>query len=114
MKKIISIILVLILFLILIPEVTRGEEEKSFSLEECIVLALENNLYVAVESIKPDLAELSLTRAKEFFMPRFDLTYGAQKSESPPYWWLEGEGTITTDRSDTVLPLSSRFQPEGI
>jgi len=100
MKKIISISLVLILFLILIPDVTRGQEEKSLSLEECIVLALENNLYVAVESINPDLAELSLTRAKEFFMPRFDLTYGAQRSENPPYWWLEGEDTITTDRSD--------------
>lgn len=100
MKIKMTVILCLIVSLMCIPSFAREEEVVSLSLEECIIKALENNLHVAVESVKPELADISLSRAKEFFMPRLDLGFGGQRTESPPYWWLEGAGTITSERSD--------------
>ncbi|MGD2294528.1 MAG: TolC family protein [Candidatus Aminicenantes bacterium] len=88
----------------------NGEEGTlSLSLEECILKALENNLRVAVEVINPDLAEMSITRAKEIFLPRFDLNFGARNTESPSYWFLEASGTSITKYSDYSLAVVQRI-----
>jgi hypothetical protein len=68
-----SIILVLILTLFFKPSFPQEEKVLSFSLEDCIVKALKDNLTVAVEVYNPDLADASLAKAKEFFLPRFTL-----------------------------------------
>ena len=93
-----------------------GAAEKgdlSLSLEDCILKALENNLRVAVEVINPGLAEMSVTRAKEIFMPRFDLNYGARNTESPSYWFLEASGTSITKLSDYSVAMVKRIPTGG-
>lgn len=85
----------------------------SLSLEDCILKALENNLRVAVEVINPGLAEMSITRAKEIFMPRFDLNYGARNTESPSYWFLEASGTSVTTYSDYSLVVAKQISTGG-
>ncbi len=105
-----------IIVLIVLSASAGGAAEKgslSLSLEDCILKALENNLRVAVEVLNPGLAEMSLTRAKEIFMPRFDLNYGARSTESPSYWFLEASGTSITKYSDYSVMAAKKIQTGG-
>lgn len=88
------IIPALIFILFFKPCYSEEEEVYSLTLEECILRALKDNLNVAVEVINPDLADASLTRAKETFMPRLDVDFGTQHVENPSYWWLEQADTV--------------------
>jgi len=90
-----------------------GEEVLTLSLEDCIVKALKNNLQVAVELYNPELADVSLTRAREIFMPRFDLSYGNQKTENPPYWWIQGADTLVSKYRDYGLSLVQQIPTGG-
>ena len=92
MKK--YLILILTSLFLAYPPLNRGQEVLSLSLEDCIAKALKNNLKIAAEVYTPELAGASLTRAKEFFMPRLDLNYGNQREENPSYWWIQGAETI--------------------
>jgi len=65
------------------------EKELSFSLEDCILKALKENLKVAVEAYNPELADAYLSKAKELFMPRFEVSYGGERTETPSSWWLQ-------------------------
>jgi len=97
----------------LIPSFCSEEEVLSLSLEECVLKALKNNLNVAVESFNPEIADISLTRAKEFFMPSLGLGYGNEQNQSPPYWWLQGADTITTKLSDYSVSLTQQIPTGG-
>ena len=95
MKKKMSLILFFILALAFNPFFSSGEEPLSLSLEDCILKAMKNNLQIAVEVYNPGLADVSLTKAKELFMPRFDLSYGTQQTEDPSYWFIQASDTVT-------------------
>jgi len=90
-----------------------ADDTISLSLEDCIVEALKSNLKVAVEMYNPELADVSLTRAKEIFMPRFDLTYGSRQTEEPSYWWIQGAETIISEYSDYSLSLVQQIPTGG-
>jgi outer membrane protein TolC len=89
------------------------EESLSLTLNECIIKALQNNLQVAVEEYNPGLAEVSLDRAREIFLPRFDLNYAARNTESPSYWFLEASDTVITKSSDVGLAIVQRIATGG-
>lgn len=95
------------------PALRSEEETLSLTLEDCILRAMENNLRVAVEVINPGLAEVSLTRAKEIFMPRFDLNYGARNTENPSYWFLEASGTSITKFTDFSFAVNQQVATGG-
>ena len=111
MKK--SFILVLILALFYRPSFSKEEEVLSLSLEDCVVKTLKDNLRVAVEVYNPDLADASLTKAKEFFMPRFDLDLGNQRLENPSYWWLEQADTVVSKSTDYSVSLVQQIPTGG-
>lgn len=73
-KPIVTSFLVLALF----GGFAIGQEKKevSLTLEDSIVQALKNNLNVAVEVLNPELASASVSLARQYFMPTFqvDLT----------------------------------------
>ncbi len=75
------------------PVLAQDRREVGLTLEEAIAKALQNNLSVAVEMYTPQLAERSLDRAREVFLPRFELSYGSGRDENPSYWWISGAGT---------------------
>ncbi len=89
------------------------EEVLTLSLEDCILKALKNNLQIAVERYNPELADVSLSRARELFMPRFDLSYGTQKTENPPYWWIQGANTLVTKYKDYGLSVVQQIPTGG-
>jgi outer membrane protein TolC len=90
-----TFIAVFILISFFKPCYSQEGEQLSLTLEECVIRTLKDNLNVAVEVINPELADTSVTKAKETFMPRLDIGFGNQRVENPSYWWLE--------RADTVI-----------
>jgi len=113
--RIISIpIFILSIFsFICLPSFCEEEEVLSLSLEGCILKALKNNLQVAVESYNPEIADIFVTQAKEFFMPSFGLNYGRQETQNPPYWWIQGADTITTEYDNYGVSLSQQIPTGG-
>jgi len=108
-----SIILVLILTLFFTPSFPQEEKVLSFSLEDCIVKALKDNLTVAVEVYNPDLADASLSKAKEFFLPRLDFDYGNERTENPSYWWLEQADIVVRKYTDYSVSLVQQIPTGG-
>ena len=108
-----SIILVLILTLFFKPSFSQEEKVLSFSLEDCILKALKDNLTVAVEVYNPDLADASLSRAKEFFLPRLDVSYGNERTENPSYWWLEQADVVVRKYKDYSVSLVQQIPTGG-
>ena len=94
MKIKVSFISVLILVLFFKPCYSQQEKTLSLTLEECVIRALKDNLNVAVEVINPELADTSLTKAKETFMPRLDIGFGNERIANPSSWWLEQADTV--------------------
>jgi outer membrane protein TolC len=108
-----SIILVLILTLFFTPSFPQEEKVLSFSLEDCVVKALKDNLTVAVEVYNPDLADASLSKAKEFFLPRLDFDYGNERTENPSYWWLEQADIVVRKYTDYSVSLVQQIPTGG-
>lgn len=100
MKKKAIILPILIIFLFFKPCYSEEEKVISLTLEECVIKALKDNLSVAVEVINPELAEASVSKAKETFMPRFDFAFGNEWLENPSYWWLEQADTVINRNLD--------------
>jgi len=114
-KRTISIpIFILFVFpFICLPCFGEEEEVLSLSLEECVLKALKNNLQVAVESFNPEIADISVTQAKEFFMPSLDVDFLRSETQNPPYWWLQGEDTIIAERNDYEVSLNQQIPTGG-
>lgn len=108
-----SIILVLVLTLFLKPSFPQEDKALSFSLEDCIVKALKDNLTVAVEVYNPDLADASLAKAKEFFLPRLDLGFGNERTENPSFWWLEQADVVVRKHTDYSVSLVQQIPTGG-
>ena len=108
-----SFILVLILTLFFKPSFSQEEKILSFSLEDCIVKALKDNLTVAVEVYNPDLADASLAKAKEFFLPRLDVGLGNERTENPSYWWLEQADIVVRKYTDYSVSLVQQIPTGG-
>lgn len=89
-----SFISVLILVLLFKPSFCEENEVLSLSLEDCVIRALRDNLKVAVEVYNPELADISITKAREFFAPRLDINFGNQRTENPSSWSLEQIATV--------------------
>ena len=75
----VSILLIFLLACPLKSSFCQEKESISLSLEDCITKAMKNNLNIAVEVYNPELADFYLTKAKEFFMPKLDLSYNNER-----------------------------------
>jgi len=112
-RKKATYIAVLVLVLLFKPCFSEEKDVLSFTLEDCIVKALKDNLNVAVEVYNPELADTSVTKAREFFMPRLDLNYGNQSRENPSYWWLEQADTVWNKDMDYSASLVQQIPTGG-
>lgn len=108
-KKILCLVSVFVLFTGLQAQV----EQKSLSLEECIVKAMRNNLSVAVEVLNPQMADISISLAKERFMPNLSFGYNRQNTNTPSISFIEGDETITSDYYDYSARLSQIIPTGG-
>ncbi len=97
---------------ILAPLAAEDGAVLKLTLDEAIARALKNNLDIAVEAYNPELAAGQLLKARETFLPRFDLSFGNDHSESPSYWWLQGEGT-SIDKYRSYSAAVAQVIPTG-
>ncbi len=105
-----------ILIIILMATGLAGQEKEiPLSLSECLEIALRNNLNVAVEVLNPELSNLSVSRAREKFMPQFSFGYGNRHTDTPSYSWLEATDSVAAAYSDyqaqflQEIPTGGRF-----
>ena len=89
--------------------------ERALSLEECILKAMKNNLGVAVEVLNPELADYSVLRAKEKFIPSLSFSYNTEHTNSPSFSWLDAAENIATEYNEyyaqvtQVIPTGGEF-----
>jgi outer membrane protein TolC len=89
------------------------KKEKALSLEDCILKAIENNLNVAVEVLNPELADISVSRAMENFLPSLSFGYSLQNTNSPSISFIEGEEKIQAEYSDYSASIFQRIPTGG-
>lgn len=89
------------------------DNEIPLSLSECIEIALGNNLNVAVEVLNPQLSDLSVSRAKEKFLPQISLGFGSQHTDTPSYSWLEGTDSVTASYIEYQAQLVQEIPTGG-
>lgn len=110
-KKTILCLLVILGAAALAP--AQDKKEVSLTLEESIVKALKNNLNLAVEVYSPRIAEASLSRAREMFLPQFNVNYGRNRTEQPSTWWLQGAETLTSTLNDYTVSVTEQVPMGG-
>lgn len=92
-----------------------GQEEKalSLSLEGCILKAVENNLGLAVNVLNPELADISVSLAKEKFMPQLSFGYDKSSNNEASYSWIDAADQVSSDRSNYSVQLSQMIPTGG-
>jgi outer membrane protein TolC len=101
-------------FILLLSLGSQAQETKlSLSLEDCILKAMKNNLNVAVEVLNPELADASVSLAKERFLPSLSFGYNIQNMNSPSFSFLEAEEKITTEYFDYSARISQNIPTGG-
>lgn len=99
--------------LFLAAGVWAQKKEKALSLEDCILKAMKNNLNVAVEVLNPELADISVSRATEDFLPSLSFGYGSQNTNSPSFSFIEAEEKISTEYRDYSASIFQRIPTGG-
>ncbi|MGB8952330.1 MAG: TolC family protein [Candidatus Aminicenantales bacterium] len=89
-----------------------AQNKKSLSLEDCFVSAMQNNLKIAAEVLNPELADLSVLRANEKFMPTLSFTYSNEETNSASYSWIDAAGQVNSASRDYEVSLS-QYIPTG-
>ncbi len=89
------------------------EAALSLSLEEAIIRTLKNNYGVAIQVLNPELAELSVARAKEKYLPTLAFNFGKRSTESASYSWLEATDRTTVDYSSYDTEVSQLIPTGG-
>jgi outer membrane protein TolC len=110
-RKITSLVVVLFCFSILVS--SQDEDVLPLSLQDCIVKALQDNLNLAIQVYNPEMADMSITQAKEYFMPSFDFAFGRRRTDYPSYWWLQGEDSVVSKYGDYSFAFTQQIPTGG-
>jgi outer membrane protein TolC len=112
-RKLTKMMLTTFLFFVLPISYVFGGETKEITLEDCILMALKNNLSVAIEVLNPELSKLSISKAREKFMPEFSFSFNQRSTESASYSFLDSAaGQVETRFKDYAAQIS-QFLPTG-
>ena len=91
-----------IFILFLFSGLHAQEKKMSLTLEECITKAMRNNLNVAVEVLNPELADISISLARERFLPTLSFNYNLEDRDEPSFSLIEVAGSVQADYTDWV------------
>jgi outer membrane protein TolC len=105
--------LVVIVFCASIFGFGQDEDVLPLRLQDCIAKALKDNLNLAIQVYDPEMADMSITQAKEYFMPSLDFALGRRRTDSPSYWWLQGEESVVSRYGDYSLALTQQIPTGG-
>lgn len=111
MKK---IKLVNVLLVLALTTTMWGQQtEKQLSLNDCIVGALKNNLGLAVEVYNPQLADISVTQAKEKFIPNLYFGINRQETNQPSFSWIDAAAQVEEKFNDYYGQLTQEIPTGG-
>ena len=68
----------------------------ALSLEDCILKALKNNLNIAIEKLNPRLSNISISQAKEKYLPQLAFSINKRNTNSASYSWLDASDQVET------------------
>ena len=102
------------LIFILTSGLSAQQNRKSLSLEDCIVGAMKNNLRVAVEVLNPEIADLSVSRASEKFMPSFSISYNNRDTNTTSSSWIDAADRVISNYRDYTVSLNQTIPTGGI
>jgi outer membrane protein TolC len=94
MKRILILLLLMMVFFIFFA---GAAEEKSFSLQECLAIALKNNIALGIKVVQVERQEGLLKQAQEKFLPALAFQLGRARTNTPSYSWIEAEGAISAE-----------------
>jgi len=100
------LLFILLLLFVMLSMFTFGTEEKTFSLQECLAVALKNNIALGIKVVQVERQEGLLSQAKEKFLPVLSFQLGKAKTNSPSYSWIEAEGAISAESKQLSGQLS--------
>jgi outer membrane protein TolC len=100
------LLFILLLLLVMLSMISFGAEEKTFSLQECLAIALKNNITLGIKVVQVERVQGLLDQAKEKFLPTLTFEFGKAKTNSPSYSWIEAEGAISADSRELSGKLS--------
>jgi outer membrane protein TolC len=76
-----------------------GQQEEpsiSLSLKDCIAKAMENNLGLAVSVLTPQLRDISVSQAKEKYLPVFSFSFNRRDTQQASYSFLDAADVLTS------------------
>jgi outer membrane protein TolC len=112
LKRTIGILAFLVLFLTTQSLAQQKEKALSLSLEDCILKAMENNLDVAIEVLNPELADISVDRAQEKFLPSLSFSLDRRDTNTASYSFLDASEEVSSV-TDNYSAQISQLIPTG-
>ncbi len=109
----------LILLTLLVVLVTSSgwvqdkEAALRLTLDDAVLRTLKNNYGVAIQVLGPEIAALSVSQAKEKFLPTLGFGFGKENRMSASYSWLEASESTTTRMSDYDAQVSQLIPTGG-
>ncbi|UCE22300.1 MAG: hypothetical protein JSV46_08870, partial [Candidatus Aminicenantes bacterium] len=103
----------LFLIFILTSALSAQQNQISLSLEDCIVGAMKNNLHVAVEVLNPEMADLSISRASEKFMPYLSVNYNNRETNTTSSSWIDASDRVIGNYRDYSVSLNQVIPTGG-
>jgi outer membrane protein TolC len=103
-----------ILLSLIIAAGTYGQENrKNMALDECIADALKNNLRVAVEIMNPGIADTTVIRAGEKFLPSLSFGYSSRETNTASYSWIDAADQVRSSYNDYSVYLNQLIPTGG-
>lgn len=90
-----------------------GQEKKNFSLDACIIGAVENNLSLAAEVLNPEMADISVLRANEKFLPSLSFSYSDQETNTASYSFIDSADQVQAAYRDYWISLNQAVPTGG-
>ena len=112
-KRVTGTSIVLILLMATGSLAQQEERILSLSLEDCILKAMKNNLNVAVEVLNPELSDISVSLAKEKFMPNLSFNYLKRDTNTAAYSFLDAAEKVSTQYNNYSAEISQLIPTGG-
>jgi outer membrane protein TolC len=82
------------------------------SLKDCITRALDQNLNISVEKLNPEMADISVSQAKEKYLPQLSLAMNQRNTNSASFSWLDAADQVETEYQFYTAEMS-QLVPTG-
>ena len=92
-NSLLSVIIGLAALPLLGQEVAMSEH---LTLKDCIVRAIKYNLGVAVQAYSSELADLTVAKSREIYLPTLSFDFGKDSQNSASYYWTDAAGQNST------------------